>query len=696
MAEIIQIKFKVDGKEITATEKDLKELQRATRQAEKAGGKASKSIDGMGVALKGLGALAAAAAMVKFAADTAAAVREIDNLAMRAGIGTTEFQKHAVAARSVGVEADKLADIYKDVNDKVGDFVTTGAGPLADFFDGIGKQMGVTIDDFKELSGPDALGKYVKTLEEAGASQQEMTFFMEAIASDAVLLAPLYRDGAAALNEMGAAATGVLSEETIGKAKVLDDKFNELADTIKGQVTLAVVDASTAMGIFLGVLQKPVKTDAQRSLENLTRAGETLNKELQLYAEAQREGDAEDLRRATNRLQYAKNDFAYFTQRKADAEQEEKDIARIAAAEKAATDAKNKALADARAGGLKEAARLEALADKQKAADAAALKTQEAQIEGFKLLANPMKEYTDKLALIDTLMEAAKDDDETLLALGEAYRLITLDAEAFGEAAGKAFDEKETAEANRLEDLAVKYGHVTDKAGVYRDEIAEIKEVADEYNLSQEWMLAQQAKLGEESPWAGLQEELNGFDAKIKEMTVDGVIGLAEGFAQMAVSGEKNMEEMATAMLKQIAAVIIQALIMKAILSFTGGGADAGPAVASTSGAGVSFPMDSGGQGAAGDAFLIGTGAQPELFVPQTSGQFIPKQQILAGMSGGGVTIGSVNVVVKENKGESSAEQANKISKAITREMKSLINSEITNQSRSGNMLNPVPQATFR
>lgn len=46
---------------------------------------------------------------------------------------------------------------------------------------------------------------------------------------------------------------------------------------------------------------------------------------------------------------------------------------------------------------------------------------------------------------------------------------------------------------------------------------------------------------------------------------------------------------------------------------------------------------DSGGPGQAGGAYLIGQGAQPELFVPQSSGMFIPNfDKVLAGAGGGG------------------------------------------------------------
>jgi hypothetical protein len=45
--------------------------------------------------------------------------------------------------------------------------------------------------------------------------------------------------------------------------------------------------------------------------------------------------------------------------------------------------------------------------------------------------------------------------------------------------------------------------------------------------------------------------------------------------------------------------------------------------------------MDSGGRGERGKAYMIGTGAQPEMFVPGMSGQFIPRAQWAGG---GGVT----------------------------------------------------------
>ena len=47
----------------------------------------------------------------------------------------SSFRSSAIAAKGYGIEQDKLSDILKDTNDKVGDFLTTGGGALADYFE---------------------------------------------------------------------------------------------------------------------------------------------------------------------------------------------------------------------------------------------------------------------------------------------------------------------------------------------------------------------------------------------------------------------------------------------------------------------------------------------------------------------------------------------------------------------------------
>jgi lambda family phage tail tape measure protein len=157
--------------------------------------------------------------MITGAAESA---KEITNLSRVAGLSTTDFQKLAAGAATVGVEQDKLSDILKDVNDKVGDFMNTGGGALQDFFTAIAPKVGVTAEQFKKLNSADALQLYVTSLQKANVSQSEMTFYMEAIANDATALVPLLKNGGKGFADLGNAAEAagaIMSGETIQAAQ---------------------------------------------------------------------------------------------------------------------------------------------------------------------------------------------------------------------------------------------------------------------------------------------------------------------------------------------------------------------------------------------------------------------------------------------------------------------------------------------
>ena len=151
-------------------------------------------------------AAALAVAVVSMTRSTVAAANEIDQLSQVANASPEVFQRWSAASATVGIEQEKLADILKDVNDRVGDFLQTGGGPMADFFENIAPRVGVTADQFARLSGPEALQLYVDSLQKAGVSQQEMTFYLEAMASDTTRLIPLLQNGGAEMTRLGAQA----------------------------------------------------------------------------------------------------------------------------------------------------------------------------------------------------------------------------------------------------------------------------------------------------------------------------------------------------------------------------------------------------------------------------------------------------------------------------------------------------------
>ncbi|WP_375698005.1 phage tail tape measure C-terminal domain-containing protein [Pseudophaeobacter sp. TrK17] len=151
-------------------------------------------------------AAALSAAVVSMTRSTVATANEIGQLSQVANANPEVFQRWSAASATVGIEQEKLADILKDVNDRVGDFLQTGGGPMADFFENIAPRVGVTADQFARLSGPEALQLYVDSLERAGVSQQEMTFYLEAMASDATRLIPLLQNGGSEMTRLGAQA----------------------------------------------------------------------------------------------------------------------------------------------------------------------------------------------------------------------------------------------------------------------------------------------------------------------------------------------------------------------------------------------------------------------------------------------------------------------------------------------------------
>ena len=224
----------------------------------------------------------AVSALGDLVTETTTAGAEISRLASVSGISTDQFQRFAVGARFAGIEQDKLADIFKDTNDRIGDFLQTGGGPLLDFFEQIAPRVGVTAEQFANLSGPQALQLYVSSLEKANVSQNEMTFFLEAVASDLTLLLPLLRNNGEGFRELGdqaEAAGAILSQDTIRASSELTAAFKLAGlavDGIKNQIAADLLPVlSDLSNEFFNVsenadLASNISDFLESSLKNIT------------------------------------------------------------------------------------------------------------------------------------------------------------------------------------------------------------------------------------------------------------------------------------------------------------------------------------------------------------------------------------------------------------------------------------------
>lgn len=222
-----------------------------------------------GQRMQGIGETMSLAVTGPLAAVTAAAgvaarsLSELQNQSRIAGLAAQDFKVLAIAASEFGIEQEKLADILKDVNDKFGDYFSTGQGPLADFFDNIAPKVGLTAEAFRGLSSDRALQLYVSALQQANVSQAEMTFYMEALASDATALTGVFLDNGRALASVRAEAEQLglsIDAGLIERARAVDRQFRIASEVLSVQFRQALVQlaplAQRLMSALVPVLAK--------------------------------------------------------------------------------------------------------------------------------------------------------------------------------------------------------------------------------------------------------------------------------------------------------------------------------------------------------------------------------------------------------------------------------------------------------
>lgn len=197
-------------------------LSRAERQTRNSTKGMADGFDLVGkslTVLKGVVAGISVASVTSFALEVIRSGNEIDRLAKLANSSVSQFQYYSKGAQTAGISIEKFADQMKDMQDRIGDFQQTGGGPLADFFHNIAPLVGVSIQQFQKLSGPEALQLFYNSLEKVGSTKNDIKFYMESIISDSSELIPLLENNGKLFKEWGdkAKETGaVMSDDLVG------------------------------------------------------------------------------------------------------------------------------------------------------------------------------------------------------------------------------------------------------------------------------------------------------------------------------------------------------------------------------------------------------------------------------------------------------------------------------------------------
>lgn len=190
------------------------------------------------------GAVAAGAAVFAMAKNYADAAQEIRTFASISNATTQEFQAMSAGAQTMGISQEKLGDQLKDFNEKLGEFITIGSGGAVDFFEQIATKTEGSAEgarklalEMQNLSGPQALQLYVDKLEEAGVTQQQMSFYLESMASDTTNLIPLLKNGGEGFKYWADAAERyglIMDESAIQKAAEFKVQLNLLDMQVQG------------------------------------------------------------------------------------------------------------------------------------------------------------------------------------------------------------------------------------------------------------------------------------------------------------------------------------------------------------------------------------------------------------------------------------------------------------------------------
>jgi len=197
---------KLDAK-LKKVERNLDGVDDSTKKVDGSLKKVGKvaGVAGAAILKTAAAATALATALTAIVLSSAKNRRELELLAGQAKTSTSDFQALSFATSKYGIDAEKIADISKDIADKIGEFSAAGTGAFQDYADVMKlskDQAREAAQEFEGLSSQEILGKMVSRMEDASVSGDKMTFVLESLGSDASRLIPLFKGNSSELKEL--------------------------------------------------------------------------------------------------------------------------------------------------------------------------------------------------------------------------------------------------------------------------------------------------------------------------------------------------------------------------------------------------------------------------------------------------------------------------------------------------------------
>lgn len=237
-------------------EATTQQLRSELSRADNAVGNASKKIDGnlgvvdrafnrmglsaeqagklAGTAVASLvtGAAAAGAASLAMLKQTAEATAETQRWAKSLGMNTRSLQEWQYAAERAGLSGDNMADIFKDIGDKIGDVLITNGGEAVDALN----KLGLSAKSLATLTPDQQLLAIAKGLESVG-TQAEKINILESLGNDLSRMLPLLDNNAEGFRKLAKQAGDygiAMDQKQIDALVKTYDLLKDMEDQAKG------------------------------------------------------------------------------------------------------------------------------------------------------------------------------------------------------------------------------------------------------------------------------------------------------------------------------------------------------------------------------------------------------------------------------------------------------------------------------
>jgi len=256
-----------------------------SRSTEQQVGKADASFKKMAATLRTtLGVFGIGFGVAEIANFTASAIKSADAIgetARAAGFGAERFQRLSFVFRQNGVEAQEFEAAMRSANTRLGQFITTGAGPAAKAIEQLGLKQRIlsgeirTNEQFFDAAA-EAISKVDNAAQQGALSA---AIFTREVGGK---MAPVFAQGAKAMNDAAAAATGIFNDSTVRQADELADAWERIGSAAGNWAKALAISQAHNIGRGLGIdeLQETDRGELER-LQDVIRAneGSTFNTE---------------------------------------------------------------------------------------------------------------------------------------------------------------------------------------------------------------------------------------------------------------------------------------------------------------------------------------------------------------------------------------------------------------------------------